>query len=97
MTTSDFTPEPAGCGTTPTDDEESVPATAIPREVHDMRFSVTRQRRGSLTITQALWRYSSGNQAGEAIFVLVNRNTNDLLPMGRQDPIYQRPGVCATC
>lgn len=40
---------------------------------------------------------SLGNQAGEAIFVLVDCNTNELLPMSKQDPIYQRPGVCATC
>ncbi|KAM0805130.1 hypothetical protein BDR22DRAFT_817614 [Usnea florida] len=40
---------------------------------------------------------NNGNQAGEAIFVLVNCSTNELLPMSKQDPIYQRPGVCATC
>ena len=38
----------------------------------------------------------NGNQAGETVFVLLDCNTNTVMPKEVQDPIYQFPGVSNT-
>ena len=96
MTTSDFTPELAECDTT---------SQTLKSEANYCNTTVSWMtsfphclaKVGVSDDQNKPYVDSLGNQAGESIFVLVDCNTNELLPMSKQDPIYQRPGVCATC